>query len=85
MTDDEFARMVSLKVWPEYLKAKNSGKGRPNMIAFGQRLYVVATKIAEDYVNHAKKEELSDAKLIGMEIVYDEALVDGEFELRWDE
>jgi len=85
MTEDEYARMITSKVWPRYLKAKNSDKGQPSAIAFGQDIYPLAVKVAESFVNLAKPNQAPTRTMMGMDIVRDDALAEGEWELRWAE
>ena len=87
MTTENLAGKVSARIWPAYLMAKrDSGKGAPTTIALAQELYTEMIKLVEGYQVNTKRadgKKTPKDEMFGMQIVHDEALAEGEWELRW--
>ncbi len=78
------AGWVSATLWPAYLKMGNDENGdRPATIAFGRELHTEMIKLTDNRQYTVKGKEPPKDSMMGMHIVCDEALAEGEFEMRW--
>jgi hypothetical protein len=88
MTTENLPGKVSTVLFPAYSKmGKDENGNRPATVAFGEELYTEIVKLMEvrqaNVIGPDGKSALPNDKFMGMYVVYDEALAEGEFEIRW--
>ena len=86
MTTENLAGKVSARIWPAFLKAKNNDeRGLPTVMALSQELYTEMIKLVLSRQYSSKEHPPDPDTMMGMKLIYDSELAEGEWELRWAE
>ena len=81
MNQLEFAGMAHAKIWPRSRTCQDGAGNRPDTIAFPKDLYNLAVETMEIWSRNVGN--LTKDKFFSMDIVSDDTLPKGQWELRW--